>query len=64
MSVEKKVLIVDDKTPLAEMLNEQLLLLDEFIPNVATCGEEALKKSTAEFAIELIKGVCHLTWEH
>ena len=45
MSVGRKVLIVDDKTPLSEMLNEQLLLLDEFIPNVATCGEEALKKS-------------------
>lgn len=26
--------------------------------------KEALKKSTAEFAIELIKGGCHLTWEH
>ncbi|MEC7030155.1 MAG: hypothetical protein VXW87_00595 [Pseudomonadota bacterium] len=25
---------------------------------------EALKKSTAEFAIKLIKGGCHLTWEH
>ena len=33
------------KTSLLEMLNEQLQLLEEFIPSIAISGEEALKKS-------------------
>jgi DNA-binding response OmpR family regulator len=43
MCTEKRVLIVDDKTLLLEMLSEQLQLHQEFVPSVATSGAEALK---------------------
>jgi DNA-binding response OmpR family regulator len=44
----KKVLIVDGKTALLEMLNEQFQLLEEFIPSVANSGAEALMKSNKD----------------
>ena len=45
MSAGKRVLLVDDETPLLEMLSEQLLLHEEFVPIVATSGAEALNLS-------------------
>jgi DNA-binding response OmpR family regulator len=47
MSTGKQVLIVDDETPLLEMLSEQLQLHEEFVPVIATSGTAAL---------ELVKG--------
>ena len=44
MTVGTRVLIVDDKTLLLELLNEQFQLLEEFLPSVAINGVEALKK--------------------
>jgi len=43
MSTGKQVLIVDDETPLLEMLSEQLQLHEEFVPSIATSGAEALE---------------------
>jgi DNA-binding response OmpR family regulator len=43
MSTGKQVLIVDDETPLLEMLSEQLQLHEEFVPVIATSGAEALE---------------------
>ena len=48
MIAGKQVLIVDGKTSLLEMLNEQLQLLEEFVPSVANSGAVALKKSKSE----------------
>jgi len=48
MIAGKHVLIVDGKTSLLEMLNEQFQLLEEFIPSVANSGAEALKKSNKD----------------
>jgi len=45
MAVGKRVLIVDDQTVLLDMINEQLQLLEEFIPSVANSGAEALKET-------------------
>jgi DNA-binding response OmpR family regulator len=45
MTVGKRVLLVDEKTLLLEMLNEQLQLLEEFIPSIAISGAEALYKT-------------------
>ena len=45
MTVGKRVLLVDQKTLLLEMLNEQLQLLEEFIPSIAISGAEALYKT-------------------
>ena len=43
MSTDKRVLIVDDDDTLLEMLSEQLLLHEEFVPSGAKTGTEALK---------------------
>ncbi|MBC8269643.1 MAG: response regulator transcription factor [Rhodospirillaceae bacterium] len=43
MSTGKQVLIVDDETPLLEMLSEQLQLHEEFVPIIATSGTAALE---------------------
>ena len=54
MAVGKRVLIVDDKTLMLELLNEQFQLLDEFLPSVAINGVEALreiKKNTIDVII-------------
>ena len=53
MTGGKRVLIVDDKTLLLEMLNEQFQLLQEFHPSVAIGGAEALKK-TEKSSFEII----------
>ncbi len=49
MSTRKRVLIVDDETPLLEMLSEQLQLHEEFVPSVATSGAEALKLTKKDY---------------
>lgn len=49
MTNGKQVLIVDDETPLLEMLSEQLQLHEEFVPTVATTGVEALKLTKDDY---------------
>ena len=46
MITGKRVLIVDDETPLLQMLCEQLKLHEEFAPSVAINGAEALTLTT------------------
>ncbi|NQU57290.1 MAG: response regulator transcription factor [Rhodospirillales bacterium] len=49
MSTGKQVLIVDDETPLLEMLSEQLQLHEEFIPVIATSGVAALELAKNDY---------------
>lgn len=49
MSIGKQVLIVDDKTPLLEMLSEQLQLHEEFVPFIETSGIAALERVKTDF---------------
>ena len=49
MSAIKRVLIIDDETPLLEMLSNQLQLHEEFVPRVATSGAEALKLTKEDY---------------
>ncbi len=49
MTTGKQVLIVDDETPLLEMLSEQLQLLEEFVPTIATNGSEALELAKNDY---------------
>jgi len=49
MSTGKQVLIVDDETPLLEMLSEQLQLHEEFVPSIATSGAEALELTKKDY---------------
>ena len=49
MSSGKQVLIVDDETPLLEMLSEQLQLHEEFVPVIATSGAAALELAKTDY---------------
>ena len=49
MSSGKQVLIVDDETPLLEMLSEQLQLHEEFVPVIATSGAAALELAKSDY---------------
>ncbi len=49
MTSGKQVLIVDDETPLLEMLSEQLQLHEEFVPTAATSGAEALALAKSDY---------------
>ena len=49
MSTGKQVLIVDDETPLLEMLSEQLQLHEEFVPVIATSGTAALELVKSDY---------------
>jgi len=49
MSTGKQVLIVDDETPLLEMLSEQLQLHEEFVPVIATSGAAALELTKKDY---------------
>lgn len=49
MTTGKQVLIVDDETPLLEMLSEQLQLHEEFMPTIATNGAEALELAKNDY---------------
>lgn len=49
MSAGKQVLIVDDETPLLEMLSEQLQLHEEFAPVIATSGAAALELTKNDY---------------
>ena len=49
MSTGKQVLIVDDETPLLEMLSEQLQLHEEFVPVIATSATAALELVKSDY---------------
>jgi DNA-binding response OmpR family regulator len=49
MTTGKQVLIVDDETPLLEMLGEQLQLHEEFVPTIATTGAQALELAKSDY---------------
>ncbi len=49
MTSGKQVLIVDDETPLLEMLSEQLQLHEEFVPVIATSGAAALELAKTDY---------------
>ena len=49
MTTGKQVLIVDDETPLLEMLSEQLQLHEEFVPTISTNGAEALELAKSDY---------------
>lgn len=49
MTAGKQVLIVDDETPLLEMLSEQLQLHEEFTPVIATSGTAALELTKKDY---------------
>ena len=48
-SIQIRVLIVDDETPLLEMLSEQLQLHEEFVPVIATSATAALELVKSDY---------------